>query len=129
MSRCGWMCILLLCLFQMPVWAEQNAIPWSVIEGAEELQGTQKATAEAVLKKAECYAGCSDTILTCLNEEPSLHTPKRLAAYVVRRAILGKSEADILREIELRAASAYPPKTQQIDVAGLAPSGDPKAPG
>lgn len=103
--------------------AGAGAIPWTVIQGAEQLSERQKTMVAEVLTTYNCYAGCSDTIAQCLVEKPVGNTAKRLAAFAVRRVLAGKNAKEINDDLLRRERSAFPPKAYTIKAGDSKVSG------
>ncbi len=116
--------LFLCCLLVSSQALAQTAFPWNQVLGAEGLSDAQKAVVEQVLDEESCYAGCSDTLATCLQEEPDTPPVKRVAAFVVRRAKKGKNAVEIKEYLKRRAASVYPSKTHKLSTEGMTPSGE-----
>ncbi len=100
----------------------------SSLPGWNKLTESQKQVVQSVINKYNCYYECSDTIAQCLKEQPVSKAAKRLAAFVIRRALAGKMSGEIIKDLLKRERSAFPPRTYQIDTSGLVPVGDPNAP-
>lgn len=113
-------CIIFTCLLAL---AEEKPVPWTLIDGADQLNDEQKKVAELVLKSAMCYAACADTIAQCLADMPKEAGVLRQAAFIVRRAKVHKDPQKIKEDLRNRALSAYPPRTHTPDLQGLTPSG------
>ncbi len=118
---------LLLCLLATCLYAQEANIPWDKIKGHDALSGRQKKVVAEVISKEFCYYGCTDTILNCLVNEPDSKAAKRIAAFVVRRAILGLDAKGIKSNLKNRALSAFPPVEHKSKFDGLKAYGDPKA--
>ncbi len=107
--------------------AAQPDVPWERLTGSDRLNDTQKAVVKRVLEQADSYAGCSDKLIVCLSDKPVEKAVMRQANFVLRRALLGRGAADVLKDLEARALSAYPPLRYKPDLEGLTPSGDPNS--
>jgi protein-disulfide isomerase len=101
-------------------------IPWDRIHDAAGLDGAQRGVVEKVIRTAACYGGCEGTILDCLRKGDPFAI--RLANFVARRAAAKRPADDVLTSVADRKLSAYPPKTFDIDVSELVPSGHRDAP-
>ena len=123
---CAALVLTAFCLSVPPVWADGNGI-WAQVPGAERLKAAHKEVLTEVFAKANCYAGCPDTIANCLKDAPEEPAVRRLAGFAVRRALKGGTVESILQDIKNRALSAYPPKTVKPDISGIPASGNPKA--
>ena len=125
----------ILLLFALLLWlpvaqAQENGGDSAVlnaIKGYDLLTSAQKDNAREVLEKTNCYFECSDTIMKCLKSEKN-RAAKRLAAFVVRRALMGLGAKDIMEDVQRRALSAFPPVEHKSKLDGLIPYGDPGAP-
>ena len=61
--------------------------------------------ANAVLETQFAYDCCDDTLASCVANQPECKSPKRVANWVCRQAERGRSEKEIVRALEKRAAS------------------------
>jgi protein-disulfide isomerase len=83
----------------------------------------------AVLKSQHPYDCCDGTILSCLKRKPVCRLAQRLADDVCRRAAKGQKRDRIERALARRATSMMPGgKTHPINLSGLTPAGNAKAP-
>jgi protein-disulfide isomerase len=93
------------------------------------LTGAKRDVALGVLKSQHPYDCCDGTIWDCLRRKPVCRLARRLAEDVCRRAGAGKSQAEIERELQRRAASMMPGgKTYTIDTSTAAVAGNAAAP-
>jgi len=97
------------------------------IKGFDLLTSSQKANAIEVMKSENCYYECSDTIFKCLSSGNN-RAARRLAAFVVRRALTGLPVKELKEDVQKRAASAFPPVEHKSKLDGLIPYGDKNAP-
>ena len=102
-------------------------VPWAQVPGADALNGAQREVMEEVLSGAPCYGPCRGTLLSCLGETPVDPIARRLAAFAVRRVRADRDAEEILKEIENRRISAFPPKTFAPDLQKTPMCGSPKA--
>ena len=87
-----------------------SALPWKRVIGADTsaLSSADKKRAASLMKKINCYYGCSDPIATCLTSAPQCKTARHLAGHIIRMVKRGRSDKKIKRAIMLRAKSAHP---------------------
>jgi protein-disulfide isomerase len=90
------------------------------------LGGTQREVAQAVLASQHPYDCCDATIAKCLQKKPVCPLAQRLADAVCRLAAAGKTQAEIERELQRRAASTMGTK-YTFDLSHSVAAGDPKA--
>ncbi len=114
-------------LMALPLWSMAQNDIWTHVPGADRLKAAHKDVLTQVFAKANCYAGCPDTLANCLKDAPEEPAVKRLAGFAVRRALKGGTVESILEDIKNRAVSVYPPKTYKPDLKGIPASGNPKA--
>lgn len=110
--------------------AEAQAIRWDRVIGAivAQMDDAQRGRAAALLRSEFCYAGCSRAIARCLEAERPSRTAQRLAGYVVRQILAGRTDTEIREGIRNRALSAHPTELATIDLSSaqcLGPAGAP----
>ena len=98
-------------LMALPMWSMAQNDIWTHVPGADRLKAAHKDVLTQVFAKANCYAGCPDTLANCLKDAPEEPAVKRLAGFAVRRALKGGTVESILEDIKHRAVSVYPPIT------------------
>jgi len=99
--------------------AEDRPIRWNQIIGANatQLNAEQRERAAQIMRREFCYFGCSRTIARCLEASNPNRTARRLAGYVVRQILAGRSDDAIHEGIQQRGLSAHPLETVNIDLS------------
>lgn len=110
--------------------AEATSIRWNQIMGADHtrMNDEQRAQATALLQSEFCYFGCSRSIARCLQASNPNRTARRLAGYVVRQVLAGRTDAQIRDGIRQRGLSAHPLETVEIDLSNAQCLGPENAP-
>jgi len=100
--------------------AETQTIRWDRVMGAEpsRLDEAQTGRVATLLRREYCYFGCSRSIARCLDAAEPSHTARRLAGYVVRQVLEGRSDEEIREGIGHRGLSAHPLDFAAIDLDG-----------
>ncbi len=93
-----------LCLAQGSDWRKVEALPGVDFSG---LSKSQRDAVLAVLRTEPCACGCRMKVAECRVLDPACGVSRRLAAFAVRAAASGKSEAAI--RIELDKYAKEPP--------------------
>jgi protein-disulfide isomerase len=109
---------------------EAQAIRWNQIIGADQsrMNDAQRTQAAALLRSEFCYFGCSRTIARCLEASTPNRTARRLAGFVVRQVLAGRTDAQIREGIQQRGLSAHPLETVTIDLSNAQCIGPENAP-
>ncbi len=95
----------------------------------DKLEGSQKKTAEGILKSQRLYSCCSDTLAACLAKKPTCSLAVRLAENICRRIARGQRPERVVEFLQRRAQSMSTTASKvKIDLKGLPAAGDPKAP-
>lgn len=104
-------------LLAFPTMAQ--TVPWDRLPNvdASALSDSAKERAQAVMKRQNCYFECSKSVLDCVRASPPSKTALRLAGFITRQVVRGKSDADIAGMVMDRARSAHPFKTVEISTA------------
>ncbi len=110
--------------------AEANAIRWAQVMGADHsrMNNAQQQRAAALLRSEFCYFGCSRSIARCLEAAQPNRTARRLAGYVVRQVLAGRTDNHIRQSIRQRSLSVHPIDTVTIDVSNAQCAGPANAP-
>lgn len=110
--------------------AEARPIRWDQVIGAEtgRLTAAQRERVAGLLRRESCYFGCSRTIARCLEANPPSRTARRLAGYVIRQVVEGRTDQEIHEGIQQRAQSAHPLQTATIDLTAAQCAGPADAP-
>jgi protein-disulfide isomerase len=110
--------------------AEEQPIRWNQVSGAdpEALSRSQRTRVERLLRSEFCYFGCSRPIARCLAERRPNRTARRLAGYVVRQVLAGRTDAEVREGIRQRGLSAHPVDRATIDLGQAACVGPAQAP-
>jgi protein-disulfide isomerase len=107
----------LLCLAQEPDWRKVDTLPGVDFSG---LSKPQRDAVLAVLRSEPCACGCAMRVAECRVKDPSCGNSRRLAAFAVRAASAGKSEAAIRLELD-KYAQEPPPVLEppvRLSIAG-----------
>ena len=99
--------------------AEGQQIRWDQVMGADpsRMNGEQRERAAALLRREFCYFGCSRTIARCLEAPQPNRTARRLAGYVVRQVLAGRTDEEVHEGIQQRSLSAHPLQTVTMDLS------------
>lgn len=110
--------------------AEDRPIRWNQVLGADtsRLNAQQRTQAASLMRSEFCYFGCSRTIARCLEASSPNRTARRLAGYVVRQVLAGRSNEQIHEGIQQRGLSAHPLETASIDLSNAQCIGPADAP-
>lgn len=124
--------LLLVAMTLLPGTAWAQEVPWDRLPNvdASKLDDSVRARARSIMEKEACYHECEDTVLACVTLSPPCSTALRMAGFIVRQVVKGKSDAQISQELMDRARSVHP--FERVEkFASLRKSlcmGDPKAP-
>lgn len=99
--------------------AEGQPVRWDQVMGADpsRMNAVQRERAAAIMRREFCYFGCSRTIARCLEASEPNRTARRLAGYVVRQVLAGRTDDEIHEGIQQRGLSAHPLQTVTIDLS------------
>lgn len=99
-----------------PVRAQE--IPWSRLPNVDSstVDEAVRQRAAAVMEKERCYFECPGTVLSCVKTASPAATSLRIAAFVVRQVVRGKSDKDIHNDVMDRARSVHPFKPAALDL-------------
>jgi len=109
--------VLMLVLFVSQAVGAQ--VPWGQLPNVDQgrVTDTVKQRSEALMKKANCYFECPDTVYACVTAPHASRTALRMAGVIVRMVYDQVKDEEITRELENRARSAHPFKAEKIDLA------------
>jgi protein-disulfide isomerase len=109
--------VALLCLSQESDWKKIDALPGVDFSG---LSKPQRDAVLAVIRSEPCACGCDLKVAECRVKDPACGFSRRLAAFAIRTASAGKSEAVIRAELD-RYAKEPPPLLEapvKLSIAG-----------
>jgi protein-disulfide isomerase len=95
----------LLCLSQETDWKKIDALPGVDFSG---LSKPQRDAVLAVIRTEPCACGCDLKVAECRVKDPACGFSRRLAAFAIRTASAGKSEAAIRAELDKYAKQPPP---------------------
>jgi len=95
----------------------------------DNLEGSQKKTAQAILNGQRLYACCTDTLAACLAKKPTCSLAVRLAENICRRIAREQTPKQVVDFMSRRAQSMSTTASKaKINLKGLPAAGDPTAP-
>jgi protein-disulfide isomerase len=107
----------LLCLSQESDWKKIDALPGVDFSG---LSKPQRDAVLAVVRTEACACGCEMKVAECRVKDPACGNSRRLAAFAIRSASAGKSEAAMRAELA-KYAKEPPPALEppvKLSIAG-----------
>jgi protein-disulfide isomerase len=97
--------VTLLCLAQQSDWKKADALPGIDFSG---LSKPQRDAVLTVIRTEPCACGCDMKVAECRMKDPACAFSRRLAAFAIRTASSGKSEAAIRAELDKYAKEPPP---------------------
>jgi protein-disulfide isomerase len=93
------------------------------------LAGEQEFFAAELLATQRLYDCCDDTVVNCLEQDPTCSLAFRLSENICRRVADGQPKERILDALRMRTRSTLPGGSKaKIDLAGLSVAGEASAP-
>ncbi len=116
--RRAWVVLLLLVAAGASSRVCAQEVPWSRLPNVDSASVDEgvRQRAKAVMEKERCYFECPGTVLSCVTAATPTATSLRIAGFIVRQVIRGKSDKDIRTDLMDRARSAHPFKPATLDL-------------
>jgi protein-disulfide isomerase len=98
--------------------AQAEPVPWGKLPNfdSSDLSESVRSRAVALMKTQSCYYECSKTVFECVTQTKPARTALRLAGFITRQVVRGKSDSEIGKMIMDRARSAHPFKKAAVSV-------------